>query len=86
MDNIEFLTWFVGCGFTVLFGLILVSWNCLREDIRDVKFQIKGANDDIKSLTAQVANIDKRVYGIERILEMKECCILKSDEKLKKAE
>lgn len=41
----------------------------------------------ISKMDDKITDIDKRVFGIETMLHMKDCCILKTDEKqFKKAE
>lgn len=40
----------------------------------------------INGLEKQVNDIDKRLYGIETLLHMKDCCVLKQDQNFKKAE
>lgn len=40
----------------------------------------------LDSLQHATAELDKRLYGIESVLHMKDCCVLKQDQNLKKAE
>lgn len=40
----------------------------------------------IERLEGRFAELDKRIFGIEAILHMKDCCVLKPDGQLKKAE
>ena len=43
-------------------------------------------SDRIDKLDIKVTDIDKRVFAIETMLHMKDCCMLKDDRQLKKAE
>ena len=40
----------------------------------------------IESVQHTMNDIDKRLYGVEMVLHMKDCCVLKQDQNLKKAE
>lgn len=37
-------------------------------------------------LSDKISDIDKRLYGVETLLHMKDCCVLKQDQNLRKAE
>lgn len=41
---------------------------------------------ELKENRKDTHEIDKRLYGIETVLHMKDCCVLKQDQNLKKAE
>ena len=43
-------------------------------------------SDRIDKLDVKVTDIDKRLFGVETLLHMKDCCMLKDDRQLKKAE
>ena len=40
----------------------------------------------IDEMQHSITDIDKRLYGIETVLHMKDCCVLKQDQNLRKAE
>ena len=40
----------------------------------------------IDEVNVKISEVDKRLYGIETVLHMKDCCILKQDQNLKKVE
>jgi len=75
----QIIMWIIG-GQTAIFGFIfLFIWNQiskLGEKLSDVD----------KRLNEKISDIDKRLYGIETVLHMKDCCMLKQDQNLKKAE
>jgi len=58
----------------------------LKSDIKDLKSDIKEIKLDIKSLDSRVSSIERRIYGVETMLHMKDCCMLKDDAQVKKAE
>lgn len=40
----------------------------------------------VEGIQASLNEIDKRLYAVEMVLHMKDCCMLKQDQNLKKAE
>ncbi len=82
MEKIDILIFVVSIGLSFQTALILVMWNNLnnRIDKLDEKFEGK-----IDKLDVKITDIDKRVFSIENMLHMKDCCLLK-DQSLKKAE
>lgn len=48
--------------------------------------KIEKLDAKIEKLDAKINDIDKRVFAIETMLHMKDCCVLKSDSQMKKAE
>jgi hypothetical protein len=40
----------------------------------------------IDDMNLKMAEMDKRLYGIETVLHMKDCCVLKQDQNLKRVE
>jgi len=74
-DRLDILVWVMGGGFTIMLTLMLL----LYREIKDVGWQVRETN-------TRVSEIDKRLYGIETVLHMKDCCMLKADQNIKKAE
>ena len=72
MDKIDLILWVMSGGFAISFAMILI----LYKEMKEMK----------KDLQEQIFDVDKRLYGIETVLHMKDCCILKSDQGIKKAE
>ena len=84
----------IGIQTVVLGGIFAFLWNNLSKRIDDLstkidrnetKFNAK-LDSKIDTLQHSLNELDKRIYGIETILHMKDCCVLKQDENLKKAE
>ena len=48
--------------------------------------RLDDTNKRIDDSNVKLTEIDKRLYGIETVLHMKDCCVLKSDQHMKKAE
>lgn len=64
----------------------------IKVDRNEAKFNAKLDTkldpilESINDLDKRLNELDKRLYGIEAVLHMKECCVLKQDQQLKKAE
>lgn len=71
----QMIMWLIG-GQTAILGFIFAFiWNHIS------KIEKNGVETNNK-----IAEIDKRLYGIETVLHMKDCCILKHDQNVRKAE
>jgi hypothetical protein len=82
MDKIDLILWIVSGGF----GLMIVMWHSLNGRIDKTDLRMEKMNEKFDALVEKTSEIDKRLYGIETVLHMKECCVLKQDQGLKKAE
>lgn len=71
----DLVLWVMGAGFTIMCAGFTVSFY-----LQILLYK------EIKELKTQIHDIDKRLYGVETLLHMKDCCILKSDQGMKKAE
>lgn len=71
----QLIMWLLG-GQTAILGFIFIFiWNHIS------KIEKNGQDIGVK-----LAELDKRLYGIETVLHMKDCCVLKQDQHLKQAE
>jgi len=71
----QMIMWLIG-GQTAILGFIFAFiWNHIS------KIEKNGVE-----MNNKISEIDKRLYGIETVLHMKDCCILKQDQNLKKVE
>ncbi len=71
-------------GQVLVLGLMLwFFYSRLENKIEkmDVKLSLK-----IEKLDEKISDIDKRVFAIETMLHMKDCCMLKDERHIKKAE
>lgn len=71
--------WLLGIQTTVIMAVLGAIYTSLSKKIEKVDFKI----DKIET---QMNDIDKRVFAIETMLHMKDCCMLKDDRQIKKAE
>ena len=62
-----------------MIGIIYLFLRNFKDDIKELEKKIDGMN-------IRINEIDKRLYGIETVLHMKDCCVLKQDQNLKKAD
>ncbi len=81
----EMILWFMGLQ-TSIIGIITYLYRNLKEQIKEIKLEVREINQDLKTVNDRMNNIDKRLYGVETILHMQECCALKEDKTMKKAE
>lgn len=72
MEKIDIILWVMGAGFSMIFGLILVMWNNLTHTV--------------EKLDEKITDIDRRLCRLEGAFTSKDCCVLKQDHNLKKAE
>ena len=86
--------WVIG-GQTAILGFgFLFLWNSLSNKIDKLEAKLTAKIDALEArltaridaLEAKVIDIDKRLYGVETALHMKDCCVLKQDQNLRKAE
>jgi len=86
MEKIDILLWIIGGGF----ALMLVMWNNIHHSISWSEIRMTKIIDEqgrkIDEINTKISEIDKRLYGIETVLHMKDCCMLKQDQNLKKVE
>ncbi len=75
----QIVMWIVALQTGVLGGIFLFLWNNLSKRIDD-------QSKTLGEMNTKIGDIDKRLYGIETVLHMKDCCVLKQDQNLKKAE
>lgn len=47
---------------------------------------LKGMKKDITEIKTKISDIDKRLIVVETVLHMQDCCILKQENKQRKAE
>lgn len=71
----QLMMWLIGIQ-TALFSAILGAIWC----------RIGKVDDRLGKMDDKMNDIDKRVFAIETMLHMKDCCVLKTDQNVKKAE
>lgn len=58
-----------------------MAWIYSRIDKR-----FDGVNAELKETNSKLNDIDKRLYAVETVLHMKDCCVLKQDQNLRKVD
>lgn len=72
MEKIDLVLWFLGAGFSANFTFMLLIWNNL--------------STRLEKLDEKVIDMDRRLCRLEGAFSSKECCMIKDDQHLKKAE
>lgn len=73
--NEQIFMWIIGGQTTVILGVLVY-----------IIKRIDNVEEEIKQMRLDMHNIDKRLYGVESLLHMQDCCVLKEDKTMKKAE
>lgn len=78
-QQLTLLLWVIGAGFGVTFALLVFLWNSLnnRMDRTDLK---------IDKLDEKLTDVDRRLCRLEGAFSNKDCCMIKDDRVIKKAE
>ena len=58
-----------------------MAWIYSRIDKR-----FDGVYSDLKEINSKLNDVDKRLYAVETVLHMKDCCVLKQDQTLRKVD
>ena len=75
----QMMMWAVGIQTLVISAILGVTWNSLNK-------RLDRISDKIDKLDDRIQQIDKRMVAVETILMHKECCMLRDDRQVKKAE
>lgn len=94
MENLNTFFWIMSAGFGILFGLMAIIWNSInsRFDRMDDKFSNKIDSLDIRlshkidKLDEKLTDVNRRLWGLEGTLASKDCCMIKDDRNMAKAE
>ncbi len=82
--------WAIGIQTTILIALLGVIWSSISRkfDSIDKKFTDRCDNIEkkIDKMDEKLTDIDRRVCRIEGAMNNKDCCMLKSDQQIRKAE
>ena len=73
----QLMMWLIGIQTTVLIAFIGGMWAFMNSRINKI-------DERLDKIETRLNSIETRVSIIEAILQMKECCMLKNDEKMKK--
>lgn len=79
MEKIDLILWFMGAGFSINFTFMLIMWNSLSSRMDKI-------DSRIDKLDEKITDIDRRICRLEGAFSAKECCVIKQDQDLRKAE
>jgi hypothetical protein len=79
MENINILLWAIGGAFGIIFALLLIIWN----SVKDVE---KSLGYRIDKLDEKLTDVDRRLCRLEGAFASKDCCMIKDDRHLRNAE
>jgi hypothetical protein len=82
MEKLDILIWAIGGGFGITFIILKMIFS--RFDKIDDKFE--KINERFNQFDRRFNQVENRLTAIETILHMKECCVIKDERKLPKAE
>jgi flagellar capping protein FliD len=94
MEKIDLILWIISGGFGITFALMLIIWNSLNKKIDDVNTSLSKKIDDVDNklsnridkLDEKLTDVDRRLCRMEGAFSSKDCCILKEDRHIKRAE
>ena|ERR1044072_8786343 len=74
MKDCDLILWVMGAGFAIIFGLFIIVWNALREDIRIHHDEIKAQtlrSDRLYEMWSETLKEIKELHGRVSVLETK---------------
>ncbi len=83
MEKIDVLLWTIGSGFALVFGLMLVLWNAMNQRFDNLE---KSLVSKIDKLDEKLTDVDRRLCRLEGAFSSKDCCMIKDERTLRKAE
>lgn len=101
MDKLDIVLWALGTGFAFIFGLMAIMWHSLNARIdksdkefssrfdkmdKDFSSRLDRTDQKIDKLDEKVTDIDRRLCRLEGAFSSKDCCMIKDDRQMKKAE
>lgn len=85
----EIMWTIIGTGAAVV-GLIYTFLRNFKSDVSarldGMTSRLDGMTSELKDIHLRLNDLDKRLYAVETVLHMKDCCVLKQDQNMKKAE
>lgn len=80
------IMWVFGIQTTVLIAAFSGMWVAFSKRFESIDKKLDSMDKRLDRGESTIIHIDKRIVAIETLLHMKECCVLKEDQNLKKAE
>jgi hypothetical protein len=79
MDNSNLILFVMSGGFTIMFALMVMLWSHMNKSLDKI-------DNKIDQLGEKIHGLDTRLSRIEGILHSQDCCVIKEDRSLRKAE
>lgn len=79
MTQIDLFTWVMGLGFTGMFSLMIYLHSCTNRRLDEIGRRLDDIRRDLNDL-------NMRVSRLEGAFMNKDCCMIKSESQMKKAE
>jgi len=79
MEKLDLILWIISGGFAITFGLMLVMWNGLNNRIDKLDLRMDKFDE-------KLTDIDRRLCRLEGAFASKDCCMIKDDKYIRKAE
>jgi hypothetical protein len=90
MEKIDLILFVISGGFAINFGLMLVMWNSLSKRIDGTDSKIDNVDfrlsNKIDKLDEKLTDVDRRLCRLEGAFSSKDCCMIKDDKNIRKAE
>jgi hypothetical protein len=85
---------FIGAGFAWIYNRLDKKFDKIDKKLDELSVKIDKTeakltakiDSKLEPIIHSINDLDKRMYGIETVLHMKDCCVLKQDQNLRKAE
>lgn len=85
-QQLNLLLWVISGGFGVTFALLVFLWNSLNSRIDRLENRIDRLEQRFERLEGRMTLLEHDMVEVKTILRMKECCMIKDDSQVKKAE
>lgn len=79
MDKIDMILWVMGTGFSFILGLLVVIWSYIGG-------RFDRVDNRIEKLDEKLMDVDRRLCRLEGAFSSKDCCMIKEDRQMKRAE
>jgi len=83
MNEFQVLMTIILTGSGLQFGLMLIMWNGLNAKIDKIEGTL---NYRIDKVDEKLTDIDRRLCRLEGAFSSKDCCMIKDDSKIRRAE
>lgn len=79
MEKFDIVLWVFGVGFTFTFGVVILLWNNMNQ-------KMDRMDHKIDKLDEKLTDVDRRLCRLEGAFASKDCCMIKDERQMRKAE